>query len=78
MEVGHQLVELLLEKETVDGEAVYRIAGKPVPGPRPANLEIAPHARSTARTAGGNGSDPALHADPQHRPGTGPATTGTA
>ena len=27
-----QLVDLLLEKETVDGSAVYRIVGKPVPG----------------------------------------------
>jgi cell division protease FtsH len=72
-----QLVELLLEKETVDGEDVYRIAGKPVPGDRPANLEIAPHTRAAARTAAGNGSDPALRADPQHHPGTGPAATGT-
>jgi cell division protease FtsH len=63
-----QLVELLLEKETVDGEAVYRIVGKPVPGHRPQELAIAPHARSTAT---GNGSDPALRADPQHRPETG-------
>ena len=27
-----QLVELLLDKETMDGEVVYRIVGKPVPG----------------------------------------------
>jgi cell division protease FtsH len=38
-----QLVELLLEQETVDGEAVYRIVGKPVPGHRPKELAIAPH-----------------------------------
>jgi cell division protease FtsH len=30
-----QLVELLLEQETVDGEAVYRIVGKPAPGTSP-------------------------------------------
>jgi cell division protease FtsH len=73
-----QLVELLLEKETVDGEDVYRIVGKPVPGNRPANMEIAPHARSATRTAAGNGSDPVLRADPHHHPGSGPAPTGTA
>jgi len=72
-----QLVELLLEKETVDGEAVYQIVCKPAPGHQPQELAIAPHARSTARTAAGNGSDPALRADPQHRPTTGPAASGT-
>jgi cell division protease FtsH len=72
-----QLVELLLEKETVDGEAVYRIVGKPAPGHRPQELAIAPHARSTARAAAADGSDPALRADPQHRPETGPAASGT-
>jgi len=39
-----QLVALLLEHETVDGSAVYRIVGKPVPEHRPAELAIAPHA----------------------------------
>jgi cell division protease FtsH len=37
-----QLVELLLEHETVDGHQVYRIAGKPVPEHRPEELAIAP------------------------------------
>jgi cell division protease FtsH len=69
-----QLVELLLEKETVDGEAVYRIVGKPAPGHQPQELAIAPHARSTARAADGSG--PALRADPQHRPPAGPAASG--
>jgi cell division protease FtsH len=39
-----QLVSLLLEHETVDGAAVYRIVGKPVPEHRPEEMAIAPHA----------------------------------
>jgi cell division protease FtsH len=44
-----RIVGLLLEKETVDGEDVYRIAGRPVPTHRPAAepMAIAPH-RGTA------------------------------
>jgi cell division protease FtsH len=38
-----QLVNLLLEHETVDGQAVYRIVGKPVPERRPEEMAIAPH-----------------------------------
>ena len=39
-----QLVGLLLEKETVDGAAVYRIVGRPVPEHRPIDaLVLAPH-----------------------------------
>jgi cell division protease FtsH len=72
-----QLVDLLVEKETVDGEAVYRIVGKPVPGHRPTELAIAPRARSGVTAAAGNGSGPPLRADNQHRPGTGPADSGT-
>jgi cell division protease FtsH len=63
-----QLVDLLVEKETVDGEAVYRIVGKPVPGHRPTELAIAPRARSGVTAAAGNGSGPPLRADNQHRP----------
>ncbi len=59
-----QLVALLLEKETVDGEAVYRIVGKPVPGHRPEELAIAPRARSSSGAAAADGSTPALRADP--------------
>jgi cell division protease FtsH len=70
-----QLVQLLLEKETVDGEAVYRIVGKPLPEHRPEGLAIAPHARAGA--AAGNGSHPALQADPPHGPGTGPPASRT-
>jgi cell division protease FtsH len=71
-----QLVELLLDKETVDGEAVYRIVGKPVPGRRPEELAIAPHVGQRSGAAAGGGSGPALRADPQHLPGTGAATSG--
>jgi cell division protease FtsH len=47
-----QLVALLLEHETVDGSAVYRIVGKPVPQHRPEELAIAPHAAAaTAASA---------------------------
>jgi cell division protease FtsH len=71
-----QLVELLLDQETVDGEAVYRIVGKPVPGRRSEELAIAPHAGSRSGTTG-DGSGSALRADPYHLPGTGPATSVT-
>jgi cell division protease FtsH len=48
-----QLVALLLEKETVDGDEVYRIVGKPSPEHRPDDLAIAPHrAVAPARPAG--------------------------
>src|SRR6266704_2169220 len=43
-----QLVDLLVEQETVDGSAVYRIVGKPVPEHRPAELAIAPHTKAAA------------------------------
>ena len=38
------LVDLLLEKETVDGSDVYRIVGRPAPEHRQAEMAIAPHA----------------------------------
>jgi cell division protease FtsH len=34
-----QLTALLLERETVDGESVYRIVGRPVPGGQPQVLK---------------------------------------
>ncbi|MGO9293606.1 MAG: ATP-dependent zinc metalloprotease FtsH [Streptosporangiaceae bacterium] len=43
-----QLVELLLEQETVNGAAVYRIVGRPVPERRPDELTIAPRAAAVA------------------------------
>jgi cell division protease FtsH len=64
-----RIVGLLLEKETVDGEDVYRIAGRPVPTHRPAAepMAIAPH-RGTADPVPA-GSASAAKADPA------PATT---
>ncbi len=43
-----QLVELLLEKETVDGAEVYRIVGRPVPERRLEELTVAPHSATAA------------------------------
>jgi cell division protease FtsH len=47
-----QLVDLLLEKETVDGSAVYRIVGKPVPEHTPTEMAIAPHAAAAQDSSG--------------------------
>ncbi|MEA2783566.1 MAG: cell division protease FtsH [Rhodospirillaceae bacterium] len=44
------LTELLLEHETIDGEAVYRIVGKPVPGGSPQVLTITPVRPQAARS----------------------------
>jgi cell division protease FtsH len=58
-----QLVSLLLEHETIDGEAVYRIVGRPMPEHRPEEMSIAPHAGAAA--ASGSGSATAHHTGPQ-------------
>jgi cell division protease FtsH len=55
-----QLVGLLLEQETVDGSAVYRIVGKPMPGHRPRELAIAPHSRSNSAASKAAGQTPQL------------------
>jgi len=65
-----QLVALLLEQETVDGSAVYRIVGKPVPERRPEELAIAPRAKAAAAAQDGSG------ARVDKRPGPGPAGNG--
>jgi cell division protease FtsH len=54
-----QLVSLLLEHETVDGEAVYRIVGKPAPAHRPEEMAIAPH--PATHTAAAGAPDPDGH-----------------
>ncbi|HEX4060247.1 MAG TPA: ATP-dependent zinc metalloprotease FtsH [Streptosporangiaceae bacterium] len=46
-----KIVELLLEQETVDGDAVYRLAGRPTPEHRPDDVAIAPRAVASAGTA---------------------------
>ena len=62
-----RLVELLLDKETIDGADVYRIVGRPVPERRPDEMLIAPHSATAVgpvaadgaavRHAAGSGSD---------------------
>jgi cell division protease FtsH len=54
-----QLVSLLLEKETVDGEEVYRIIGKPVPAHRPEEMAIGPRAAAATHVAH-DGTRPAV------------------
>jgi cell division protease FtsH len=65
-----QLVDLLVEQETVDGSVVYRIVGKPVPEHRPEEMAIAPHAKAAAGAVARDGSGAAVD---QHRPAAGPA-----
>ena len=48
------LANLLLDKETVDGEEVYRLVGVPMPENRPDTREIAP-VRVTAPAAPAEG-----------------------
>jgi cell division protease FtsH len=69
-----QLVDLLLERETVDGAEVYRIVGKPVPEHRPEEMAIGPHAKAAAGAVARDGSAPRVD---QHRPATGPADSGS-
>jgi cell division protease FtsH len=71
-----QLVSLLLEHETVDGSAVYRIVGKPMPEKRAEPVAIAPHAKVAAGPPAADGSGPVRHQDPDQR-GTRPAGGGT-
>jgi cell division protease FtsH len=70
-----QLVGLLLEQETVDGSAVYRIVGKPVPEARPEQMAIGPHAKAAATGAPSRDGSGA-HVD-QHRPASGPSDKGS-
>jgi cell division protease FtsH len=67
-----QLVDLLLEQETVDGSAVYRIVGKPVPQKGPEDMAFAPHAKAAAAARDGSGA----HVD-QHRPASGQSDRGS-
>ncbi len=61
-----RLADLLVEKETVDGDEVYRLLGLAVPEHQPAGREIAPG--RAAATAPGPGAVPrgSLHAAPVH------------
>jgi cell division protease FtsH len=53
-----QIVELLLEKETVDGAEVYRIVGRPVPERRLEELIVAPHSATAAASPPPAGKEP--------------------
>ncbi len=46
----HQVVDLLLDHETIDGSEVYRIAGRPVPEHGPEDMTIAPPAAAAAKS----------------------------
>jgi cell division protease FtsH len=72
-----QLVDLLVEHETVDGSEVYRIVGKPVPQRGPEVMAIAPHAKAAASPATTDRSSGpvGLHSRPH---GSGPAGNGAA
>jgi cell division protease FtsH len=66
-----QLVTLLLEKETVDGEEVYRIFGRAMPVHRPADtLAIAPHRASPPDQVPATGPVPAATVHPAPAPGS--------
>jgi cell division protease FtsH len=59
-----ELVDLLLEHETVDGAEVYRIAGRPVPEHRPEQVSIAPRAKTLSL---GKANAPAASASAEHQ-----------
>jgi cell division protease FtsH len=69
-----QLVRLLLDRETVDGADVYRIAGRPVPQHRPAEV-IAPHTLTKAPSAAALVDAPAAAASAGSAPGAPAAVT---
>jgi cell division protease FtsH len=53
-----ELVQLLLELETVDGEQVYRIVGRPMPVGRSEEMTIVPHHTSHPPADGQAGAPP--------------------
>ena len=69
-----QLVRLLLDRETVDGADVYRIAGRPVPQHRPAEV-IAPHTLTKAPSAAALVDAPSAAASAGSAPGAPAAVT---
>jgi cell division protease FtsH len=58
-----ELVNLLLETETVDGAEVYRIVGRPVPTGHTDELTIVPHG-ATSAVAGASATGPAASGAP--------------
>jgi len=59
-----ELVDLLLEHETVDGAEVYRIAGRPVPEHRPEQVSIGPRAKTLSL---GKANTPAAPTSAEHQ-----------
>jgi cell division protease FtsH len=54
----HKLTNLLLDKETVDGAAIYRLVGRAVPERREDGQQFAPRAAAAATGADGKAHDP--------------------
>jgi cell division protease FtsH len=74
-----KLVALLLENETVDGESVYQIVGRPVPEHRPEELAIAPRAAAATATRNPSSGGTASGGTPSGvTSAPGPAAKGTA
>ncbi|HET7244609.1 MAG TPA: ATP-dependent zinc metalloprotease FtsH [Streptosporangiaceae bacterium] len=71
----HSLVALLLEQETVDGDAVYRVLGIAPPEHRPDGVVMAPTRPAVAASpaavpgAGATGATPPSHQGPASRDG---------
>ncbi|MGO8958951.1 MAG: ATP-dependent zinc metalloprotease FtsH [Streptosporangiaceae bacterium] len=63
-----QLVDLLVEHETIDGSQVYRIVGKALPQSGPEVMAIGPHAKAAARAPSGDRSSAPLRMDPHPAP----------
>ena len=63
----HQLVELLMDQETVDGAAVYRLLGLPEPEHAGADGSTVAPRRAAAQPSGA-GSQPHSAAEPRPRP----------
>ncbi len=61
-----QLVDLLMERETIDGSDVYRIMGRPVPQRGPQVMAIGPHAKAATGPPAGDRSSVPLPMKPQH------------
>ncbi len=60
-----QLVSLLLEHETVDGAAVYKIVGRPQPERRPEEMTIAPHGATAESVPAGHATAADVKPEPK-------------
>ncbi len=64
-----QLADLLIEKETIDGEAVYRLLGVPAPEHRQEGTTMAPERPVPAHVASRSGPGPAAAGPKAAKPG---------